>query len=478
MATAPDQPVIRLPHNIDAEAALLGGLMTDNRWVDPICEILTPDDFYEPVHGRIFSAIVSECARGGFADPVSLKPVMVDDPGLKQLGGVGYLGQLTGSGAAVLGMRAFALQIAELAKRRNLIHAMQKTIERAMDTAEHEPIDALVEHIDQTMATSLQRQNTTRSVRFEDAFDKTLEALEDEASGKVVPGISVAGFNDWNRVTGVMRPGEVIVLAGRPSMGKTAVGIKVALASAQAGHGTLLISLEMTIEEITKRAIADILFVPGQSSNFESVKRGDFGAFDRQRLSEAREAMASWPLIMTDPSELRIARLAMTIHRYQRQMAARGEALKTVVIDYLGLIKGPPGRDKRYEEMGVISRTIKQVAKECGVAIVLLAQLNRQVEQRENKRPQLSDLRDSGDIEQDADVVVFVFREEYYLERSEPPEGDKARTGWEQQMHAAKDRVELICGKLRQGKITTRKCWFLSANQSVRDSDFYSKGEF
>jgi replicative DNA helicase len=162
------------------------------------------------------------------------------------------------------------------------------------------------------------------------------------------------------------------------------------------------------------------------------------------------------------------------IRRIKRQMAAKSQRLDIVFIDYLGLVRADGTKVKRYEEVSEVSRTIKQIARELDVAIVLLAQLNREVERREDKRPQLSDLRDSGEIEQDADVVLFVYREQYYLERSEPDPHDKKRADWETSMEAARDRVELIAAKVRNGRIGKRNCHFFASHQAVRGSDFFS----
>jgi replicative DNA helicase len=271
-----------------------------------------------------------------------------------------------------------------------------------------------------------------------------------------------------------MRAGEVTILAGRPSMGKTALSLAVLLGAGQAGAGSLFISLEMKKKELMKRVITDLIYKHGESASFEQVKSGKFNEFDRGRIADARKAIDSWPVQIYDPPTLRIGRLAMTIRRYQRRMAGKGQHLKVVIIDYLGLIHPDNAKASRYEQVALISRTVKQIANECGVHIVVLSQLNRQVEQREDKRPVLSDLRDAGDIEQDADNVVFVYREQYYLERSEPDPSDlKKRPGWETSMDAARDRVELICAKRRNGGVGKRTCWYFASHQAVRGSRFY-----
>lgn len=470
--TEPYSPAL---YSFENEAALLGALMMSAQMVDPVGEILGPEDFYYPLHGRIFATIQHEAANGRTPSPVILRSHFVDDPDIGQYGGPGYLAQLTGSGAALIGTMDFARHIRDLAKRRSLLDQM-RLLSADLTALTDNPVEDLVDRLDSAMADALQRAERTSAATLAAAFDTTLQEIEDEAAGRAPRGIEIQRLPDWNDVVGQMRKGEVTILAGRPSMGKTAIALSVLLGAGQAGAGALFISLEMSKGELLKRAITDLVFANGESASFDHVQRGRFTAFDRERLQEARAAIDTWPVIIDDPSALRIGRLAMMIRRYQRRMTAKGQELKLVVIDYLGLIQSDARKASRYEQVSEVSRTIKRVAKECGVHIVLLSQLSRAVEQREDKRPMLSDLRDAGDIEQDADNVVFVFREEYYLERCEPSLGDKKRDAWEKEMEASRDRVDLICAKRRNGRIGSRKCYFFGSHQAVRGSRFYSDG--
>lgn len=467
------------PSNVDAEAALLGALMIDNRIMADVADVVSADDFFEPVHGQMFSAIANEIANGRLATPITISPMIQHLPGIVELGGPSYAAKLTGSGAALLGARDFAKQIADFAKRRRLMAALECVIERASDMRERrddqgfQPISEIVEEMDSALSAALQTHRQNRGIRFAKAFDDTLQKIEDEASGHSTDALAVAGLEDWNILTGNMRRGEVVILAGRPSMGKTAVGLSVALASARANHGTLFVSLEMSVLELTKRAITDVLFEHNKSASFDAVQRGKFTPRDREAIAIARSQIAQWPLILHEDAGLKIGRLAMLVRRYQREMVSKGNRLDVVFIDYLGLLRGDTQKQSRHEEIGAISRTLKTIARELNVAIVVLAQLNREVERRDDKRPQLADLRDSGEIEQDADVVIFVYREQYYLERSEPEPGDKKRAEWELAMRAARDRVELMSAKVRNGRINKRNCYFFASHQAVRGSLFF-----
>lgn len=465
------------PHNVESEAALLGALMLDNRNVDIVADLLRQDDFYEALHGRIYAAIVEEVSAGRRATPILIRPLLEHDPALVELGVQEYLGGLTGSGAGMIGVRDFARQIADFGKRRRLHARLEDMLALTADSGKlGVPIEALCDDVDAALTEALARDHVAKGVSFDRAFDATLAEIEAEARGDAPSGLAISGFDDWNVLTGGMRRGEVVILAGRPSMGKTAVGLAAAIGAARAGHGTLFVSLEMSVPELTKRAITDIIYDPGRSASYDNVQKGSFTAFDREALDDARRQIKSWPLILHEDAGLRVGRLAMMIRRYRRQLVGRGQSLDVVFIDYLGLVRADGNKQKRYEEVSEVSRTIKTLARELNVAIVLLAQLNREVERRDNKRPQLSDLRDSGEIEQDADTVLFVYREQYYLERNEPPEGDKKRAEWELAMQASRDRVEVISAKVRKGRIGRRNCYFFAAHQAVRGSDFFRSG--
>jgi replicative DNA helicase len=464
----------KLPRNVEAEAALLGALMIANNLIDPVADRVQADDFFEPLHARIFSAIVAQYSQGNSVNPITLSPLLAGDAAFEELGSGGYLAQLTGSGVAVIGAVGFAEQIADLAQRRRIIGSLFNAMELAKDTSS--PLKAVIEEMDTALATSTSGSQTIKPVTFQSAFDDALATIDDEVMGKVEAGMRLAGLEDWNAVAGALKPGEITILGGRPGMGKTAASLAVALAAARAGHGTSFVSLEMRTGELMRRAISDLVFSSGDAVEYDHILNGKINRFERERIAQARMAIESWPLMLTDPTSLKIGQLAMLIRRQQRRMKVnKGQELKIVIIDYLQLIRPNHASNSLYQDITEISRTLKEVAKECGVALIVLAQLNREVEKREDKRPKLSDLRDSGSIEQDADNVIFLFREEYYLQQSEPLD-DKGRADWEISMSAAKNRLELIAGKRRSARVTSRKLYFFSANQAVRNSNFYQEG--
>lgn len=461
MATAIDPPAT--PGNAESEAALCAAMMVENRVIDAVADLVSAEDFSDKFFGHVYSVALREHALGRAVNPPTLRPYF-DESGFQVLAG------LTGGNVSVVGARDFARQVADLGKRRRLIAGFQDVITDAVKS--EIPLECLVESADTAMSQALQRAAAVPTLTLAQAFDRTLQEIEDEAAGLGPQGVRIMGLEDFNELTGGLYRGDLMYLGGRPSMGKTALAIRVALGAAAAGNGASLISLEMKTGQLTTRAISDLIFEYGNCATFEAVRRGRFSAFDRERVQEARARIASWPLIITDPPSLNIGRLAMEIRRQRRAMAAAGSILDVVIIDYLGLIKGMDRKAKRFEEIGEISRTLKMIAKECDVALVVLAQLNRECERRDDKRPMLSDLRDAGDIEQDADHVMFVYRDEYYLERSEPEAHDKKRADWEIAMGHARDRIELITAKARNGRISKRTCYFFAQHQAVRGSDF------
>ena len=464
-----------LPHNVEAEAALLGALMIDNNLAARIGQTLSPSDFYERVHADIFAGIIKLTVAGSVANPVTLRPMFDSHPAIQELGGSGYLAKLTGNGSALIGANDFAKQIAELAKRRRLLMALDDARVATLDTSiDGTSLQDVVSTIDAALNAAIETEVVTASRTFARAWDSAMTSVDAMVRGTVSTAWWVDGLKDWNAGLRGMRGGNLIVLAGRPAMGKTAVAVAVSICCARAGIGVDFFSFEMTEEELMLRAITDVCFDYDRGSfTYEMLQEGKLNATDRRRIDGARQVVDQWPLRLYEPPSPRIGRVIMEMRRRKRAAAAKGQRLDVFVIDYLQLLRGDEKRDNKTNEVADITRDLKLAAKELGVAIVLLSQLSRAVEQREDKRPVMSDLRDSGSIEQDADAVVFVFREQYYLEMTEPPIGHKKRDDWELALQASRDRLDLIFAKVRKGKTGTKKCQYFLAHQAVRGSDFF-----
>jgi len=455
-----EQPVIG---NTEAEAVLLGGLMLANNAIDRIADILTAEDFAEPLHGRIFSAIVKENGvRPGNVTPVTLKHYFEADESMKELGGTGYLAELTGSGAAVVGINGCAEQVAELATRRRLVAKIQQTLADAMDFDNSN--DSLAADLEVALAEATRKtEDGATELSAADCI-----ALAREAAVRKETGV-LSSIDPIDEAIGPIYRKDLVIKAGRPGMGKTAEAISYSNGAARRGHGVLFVSLEMSAEQIGQRQACDLAFGnPSCPLPYDAVVNGTLDEAQMRQLCRAELEMRELPIQVIDAGSLSVHRLARMVRRWKRRFAARGQSLDLVVVDYLQKLRAP-GMTNRFEIVTEISQTLKEIAKDNDVGLIALAQLGRKVEEREDKRPQLADLRESGQIEQDADVVMFLFRHEYYLERTEPPIYKEAEHAeWQAGMEACRNDIEFICAKRRKGRARTTKGRFYGGFQAVR----------
>jgi replicative DNA helicase len=456
-----------LPHNIEAEAALLGALMIDNRLVEDVQLKLRADHFHEPAHGRIYDAILKLTERNMIANPVTLRPMFEADQALKELGGPSYLAQLTGSGAALIGARDFAAQIYDLALLRALIGVGREMVEKAVDTSDSVDPKGQIEAAEVALYRVAEEGGEQGSVKtFAQATRAAVEQAERALnSGGHVSGVTT-GLESVNAKMGGLHNSDLLILAGRPGMGKTSLATNIAYNCARRlvrdredgipdeksiGAAVAFFSLEMSADQLATRILAE---QSGISS--ENLRMGKISQADFRNLARAAQELESLPLYIDDTPGLTIAALRTRARRLKRQ---RGIGL--IVVDYLQLLTGSAkaAGENRVQEISEISRGLKTLAKELGLPVLALSQLSRQVESREDKRPQLSDLRESGSIEQDADIVLFVFREEYYVaarEPKKPVDGDDAKAWevhdqWSRDMEQVFGTCELLVAKQRHG---------------------------
>ena len=451
-----------LPRNIEAEAALIGSLMIDNRSIDRIADKLSPEDFYEPLHGRLFAGIVREASLGKQANPVTLKPYFDNDNAFQEIGGVGYLAKLTENNAALIGTDSFADQIAVMAKRRRLIERLNEAAEvaRNLELSNDEVIDAA----DSAISAATDGHETIPQLSGAQCFDELIASFDEPQTGvecKVIKPI--------DDLLGSMRPKQLIIGAGRPGMGKTAVALSYSIGAAMNGHGVLFISLEMSSVELAARMAADMCFDGEGGIPYEVIRDRKLNRRQTMEVCRAREMMAEMPFRVVDAGKLTIGRLNMLVRRHTRRFAAQGHKLELVVVDYLQLVSPDQRRNSNYEAVSEVSRGLKAIAKDHGVAVFALAQLSREVEKRPDKRPQLADLRDSGQIEQDADAVLFLTRDEYYISQNEPEDKDSAEyLEWQSLLEKARGRIDFICAKRRNGRTGVAQGAFHGAYQAVR----------
>ena len=463
----PAEPMIRaLPANIEAEAAFLGAVLIDNRVLEELPVALHHTHFFEPVHARIFERIVQLLDRKAVVTPVTLRPYFEADEAIKELGGLTYLARLTADGQGLLAPRELAEQIYDLALLRELVSVGRGLVEGALDTSESvAPLDQieLAEAALYAVAEGAGAQTEAQS--FNMATRTAIMGIEKALnSGGHIAG-KTTGMTSINEKVGGLHDSDLIILAGRPGMGKTALATNIAFNAARrlrsdladgiepeksVGAATAFFSLEMSADQLATRILAEQSGISSEALRMGKISREDF-----QKLSFASQTLAELPLYIDDTPALSIAALRARARRLKRR-----HNIGLIVVDYLQLLQGP-GRanDNRVNEISEISRGLTTLAKELGVPVIALSQLSRAVESREDKRPMLSDLRESGSIEQDADMVWFVYREDYYQaakEPKQPVDGDDAKTHemhdkWREEMERVYGLAELIVAKQRHG---------------------------
>lgn len=448
--------------NVEAEAALVGAMLMDNRWIDRAGDRLQPEDFFEALHGRLFSAILKEAATGRVVTAVTIKPYFDDDPAFQQLGGTRYLSQLTSDSSSLLTASSAIDQIATMSKRRKLIDGLTQAAMLAADMdATNEDVVAAA---DGALASIGDQSDGIVQVSAAKAFDEMLAAYDEPAQGVTCGRISCI-----DQQLGPIRKHHLVIAGGRPGMGKTAFALSYALGAAANGHGVLFVSLEMARGELMQRATADVCYDGRWGVPYDAIRDGRFrNEEDRRRVHQAARVFRDLPFHIVDAGSLTVGRLNMIVRRYKRRLEAAGQKLELVVVDYLQLLR-PDHRCGPYEAVSEVSRSLKAIAKTHDVGVMALAQLSREVEKRDDKRPQLSDLRDSGQIEQDADAVLFLFRKEYYLRKALPDPSHGQYAMLKDALDQVEGEIDLIVAKRRNGVEGTARARFSGMFQCVRD---------
>ena len=450
-----------LPSNIEAEQQLLGAILTNNDVYDRISSLIKAEHFFDPVHQRIFEIAAARIQKNALASPVTLKAFMEDDAGLKELGGPAYLARIAGAAISAYAARDYAQMIYDLAVRRDLIQLGRDISARAAQVdVDSEPKEQITDA--EQKLYKLGEQGVAE--RGFQSFLKAVTEAVNVANAAYqrdggLAGIST-GLLDLDKKLGGLHPSDLIILAGRPSMGKTSLATNIAFNIAKVwkrglrpdgSEGTVnggvvgFFSLEMSAEQLAARILSEAAEVPS-----EQIRRGDMTEQEFRRFVEAAKALEACPLYIDDTPALPISQVAARARRLKRT-----HGLDVLMVDYLQLLRGS-SKESRVQEVSEITQGLKAIAKELNIPVIALSQLSRAVESRDDKRPQLSDLRESGSIEQDADVVMFVFREEYYREREKPGDHDlEAMAKWQELMEKVHGKAEVIIGKQRHGPIGT-----------------------
>ncbi len=456
------------PHSLPAEAAVIGAILFDNNVHERIADLIDASDFYAPAHQEIYTVAESMIKDARVADGVTLREHFERDDTLARIGGATYLAELLESAAFGPEVIDYAKMIRNFAIRRRLAEIGAEVKARALKPETGDTGAEMIQSAEKELFSLAERGTSAKAYKtFGQASALSLAMAEAAFSrdGKIA-GIATH-LDDLDEKLGGLHPSDLVILAGRPSMGKTSLATNIAYNAARAfrqetdptgqkktvaGASVAFFSLEMSAEQLATRILAERT---GISSH--QFRQGDFEKKDYERIREAVLELQNLPIYIDDTGGISISQLAARARRIQRK-----HGLDLIVIDYLQLITGGTSgksNENRVQELTQITMSLKALAKDLNVPVIALSQLSRQVEQREDKRPQLSDLRESGSIEQDADVVMFVFREEYYLERQEPDTGggsEQAREKWQQwreKMDRLTGTAEVIISKQRHGPI-------------------------
>ena len=465
-------PFRQAPHNIEAEQALLGAILINNESFDRVSGFLQPGHFFEPLHGRLFEVMAKLIQAGKHASPVTLKTFFDSEPPIGELTVAQYLGRLAAAATTIINAQAYGRIVYDLAVRRELIVIGEDMVNLAYDSPVDAPPEAQIEEAEQRLFDIADKgKYGSGFMAFGDATADAIEmaARAYERDGGL-SGLST-GLKDLDRMMGGLQNSDLIILAGRPSMGKTALATNIAFNIARA-HRTAsgedgteqtidgaivgFFSLEMSAEQLATRILAEQAQISSERirrGNLDEKEKGEF-----TRLSMAARDLQTLPLYIDHTGGISIAQLAARARRLKRQ-----KGLGLLVVDYLQLLTGSSKRSSegRVQEVSEITVGLKALAKELNVPILALSQLSRQVENRDDKRPQLSDLRESGSIEQDADVVMFVFREEYYVSRREPALTKvEEHQKWQDEMNQVHGLAEVVIGKQRHGPTGTIRLQF------------------
>ena len=449
-----------VPYDIEVEQALLGAILVDNRALEQVSSQLRAEHFYDPLHQRLFDAMTTAFERGSMIiTPLTLHATMKADPGLQELGGHAYLAGLAQAAPAMPNLKDLARILHDLATRRALIRIGEDIVNTAYEAPHEKSPHAQIEEAEKAL---YRVSETTKygegPIDFHESLRRAVETAERaQLRGGKISGVST-GFADIDNLLGGLQPSDLLIIAGRPGMGKTALATNMAFNAARdhaqdlaageevpRGAPVLFFSLEMAAQQLSARILSERTEI-----EMWKIRSGRFSENEWEQFVLMMQELSTLPLYIDDTGGISIAQIAARARRMKRE-----KNIGVVVIDYLQLIEPSRRAENRVQEITEITKGLKALAKELNVPILALSQLSRGVDSRDDKRPVLSDLRESGSIEQDADVVMFVYREEYYLKSREPEVGTGEHTKWLEKCERVFRRAEVLVEKHRHG--ATRK---------------------
>ena len=460
------------PHNLEIERGLLGALLCSNDLFPLVSEALQPEHFFERVHSRIYETASTLCRDGKTASPITLKTYFEDDATLSEIGGAGYLANLAANACVPASALEYAQILRDLAARRAVIEQCDDLSALARDMDAQAPIEADIAETVTRFSELIEGDAVKRKTSFTvgEAAAQSIERIARLYEGGTDYNAIPTGIASYDEMTGGLHRGEYVVLGARPSMGKTALAVQIAMNVCQAGHGVLYLSLEMPNALLMPRVLASQVWTSETPVDFARIGRGALSEQELRWVTQAAGETSDWPLVLDEapalsPSEVETkARLVQS--RFQRQ----GKSLDLIICDHLHKMREPRCTSK-VAEYTEISARLAEIAKRLDCPVLALAQLNRGVEARDDKRPTLADIRESGSIEQDADTVLFAYRDSYYLERMRPKNIEDEADIRAELSECAND-IELIIAKQRSGPTGTAMAWCdLSCNVVRSDQD-------
>jgi replicative DNA helicase len=456
------------PSNIEAEQALLGSILVNNDIIDEISTIVSSTIFYDPAHVKIYEVIESLNNKGMIANPITLKNYFEKDNMLNEVGGTEYLVKLTRFSGSAKQALDYAKIIHEMYLRRELVLISDKLSSDTLNAnAQEQDAENIIESTEKSLFDLAERGSFSQSfLKFNQALDQTIEmatlAMQNDQGIIGVP----TGLTDLDEKLGGLHKSDLVILAGRPSMGKTALATNIAYNAAQhivkrqEKKSVAFFSLEMSSEQLSTRILSEQAKIKS-----DDIRRGKVTEEEINRYIETSRNIYDLPLYIDETPAITIATLSNRARRIKRLFG-----LSIIVVDYIQLMRSNSNKsDNRVQEISEITQGLKALAKELSVPVLALSQLSRAVEQRDDKQPQLADLRESGSIEQDADVVMFVYREEYYLERKQPKLGSIEHAEWQSKMNDVNGLADIILGKQRHGPTGTVKVEFEGIYTKFKD---------
>ena len=458
----------QIPKNIEAEQTVLGSILENNELFDEITDEINEGHFYDSIHQKIYKVISNLISKGLLANPVTIKNFFNNNEELIEIGGIEYLLKLTKVSTTKNQIKHYSKLLSDLYIRRQLIKISEETLEDSKNKELEITGTNILENTERKLFEIAERGEFQRTfVTFKDALKETIDmATAAYKNDQGIVGVP-SGLTDLDDRLGGLHKQDLIIIAGRPSMGKTALATNIAFNAAEniqkqnKKTSIAFFSLEMSSEQLSTRILSEQSRIKSND-----IRRGKINQEDFEKFIEASKNLENLPLHIDDTPAITISALSNRARRLKRK-----QGLDLIVIDYIQLMKSSGYRNEgRVLEIAEITQGLKALAKELDVPVLALSQLSRQVEQREDKKPQLADLRESGSIEQDADVVMFVFREQYYLEKQEPKLGTAEHVEWQEKMSQVHNQAEIIIGKQRHGPTGLIKLEFESAFTKFKDA--------